>query len=141
MGTNVQFGTIRAESGSLREFTAPDANVDQTVTITERGLPAFATLDQTPGNPAAGTLTFTSTADRVGSAFGFNIDATDDDPEVPFTDSEFVEVTVVAPDPTSTTAPAAQPDGELVGLEPTTCRRFSRRSELRGSGSNRRPTD
>jgi outer membrane protein OmpA-like peptidoglycan-associated protein len=105
----------RVTAGTTRQVTfgAADPNnaspkVD-TVTITGIGVPAWATLTTTPGNPATAALTLSPPAAMAPVTLGMNFDALDSDTTVPLRGSSNIRVAVVAAagTPAFGTAPSA----------------------------------
>jgi len=82
-------------------FTAPDEDAANTVAITGAGLPAWAILSSTPGNPGTATLTLDPPAGVTTGSYGMNFDAADNDSSVPLTASLNLQVVVQA-DPSTT---------------------------------------
>lgn len=100
------------ELGQTRtiEFTASDANAGDTVTVSAAGLPTWATLETTPGNPARATVRLAPPADLAPGTYGINLDAVDDNPTTPLTGSINIGIAVRASAPAAPTfasAPAA----------------------------------
>ena len=91
-------------------FTATDPNGADTVSISTGTLPAWVTVNTTPGNPASGTLVVNPPADATGS-FGINLDAEDDSNDVVLTGAGYTEIKIGAAStpaaPTITRAPAS----------------------------------
>lgn len=92
-------------------FTGADQDGADTVTLSASGLPAWASLQTTPGNPASAKLVLDPPANvAAGSFFGVNLDAVDDSTDVPLTASANVRIAVSAITPAApriTSAPAA----------------------------------
>ena len=92
-------------------FTGADQDGSDTVTVSAAGLPAWASLQTTPGNPASAKLVLDPPANAAaGSSFGVNLDAVDDSTDVPLTGSANVRILVGANTPAApriTSAPAA----------------------------------
>ena len=89
-------------------FTATDPNGANTVTLSGAGLPSWATLTQTPGNPAQATLTLAPPADANTRKYRLNFDAVDNDATQPLTGSATIEVRVQgAPETQLLTQPSA----------------------------------
>jgi outer membrane protein OmpA-like peptidoglycan-associated protein len=131
--SGLQSTPYEIEAGKSRTitFSANDADATNTVTISGAGLPSWATLTTTPGNPAQATLQLDPPADVAAKTYGMNFDAVDNDVEVPLTGSANIQVVVAEPDTTPPVLPAdlvlpdegahlqslsvtfgAQPDGE-----------------------------
>lgn len=90
-------------------FSAGDPNnsapkVDS-VSLGTSGAPSWVMLTQTAGNPASGTLKFAPGANVAPGTYTFNVEALDNDPESPLTDSRQVSVTVAEPDTTPPPVP------------------------------------
>jgi outer membrane protein OmpA-like peptidoglycan-associated protein len=83
-------------------FTATDPDSAQLVTILPSGLPAWATLSATAGNPAEATITLSPPADTAAQVLTINVDATDDDGTAPMTDSRALTLNVAPPLPEPT---------------------------------------
>lgn len=75
-------------------FNATDPNSGNTVTISGAGLPSWATLTQTPGNPATATLTLAPPVDANTRTYRLNFDAVDNDATQALTGSRTIEVRV-----------------------------------------------
>jgi outer membrane protein OmpA-like peptidoglycan-associated protein len=69
------------------------------VSVTGVSLPAWATIQVTPGNPARGTLTLSPPAGTAPQELGFSLDAVDDDTTVPLTGSAAGRIKVIPPAP------------------------------------------
>lgn len=100
------------EAGQTRtiEFSASDGNAAETVAISASGLPSWATLATTPGNPARATLRLAPPANLAPGAYGINFDAIDDEATTPLTGTIRIGVAVRASAPAAPTfasAPAA----------------------------------
>ncbi|ADB49390.1 OmpA/MotB domain protein [Conexibacter woesei DSM 14684] len=100
------------EPGQTRtiEFSASDGNAADTVAISASGLPAWATLETTPGNPARATLRLAPPAGLAPGTYGINFDAVDDEATTPLTGTFRIGVAVRASAPAAPTyvsAPAA----------------------------------
>lgn len=110
---------VAAGAERTASFSAGDPNnsapkVDS-VSLGTSGAPSWVTLTQTAGNPASGTLRIAPGANVAPGTYTFNIEALDDDPASPLTDSRQVSVTVAEPDTTpppvptiASTAPATR---------------------------------
>jgi outer membrane protein OmpA-like peptidoglycan-associated protein len=94
--------TVTAGTTATLNFTATDPDGAQVVTILPAGLPAWASLSATAGNPAAATITLTPPVASVDQDLAVNVDATDNDNAAPMTDSRTVTLHV-AQLPLSTT--------------------------------------
>jgi outer membrane protein OmpA-like peptidoglycan-associated protein len=103
--TGIDSAPYEVAAGSTRvvPFTATDPNnalpnVDS-VSVSVIGLPSWATIQVTPGNPATGTLTLSPPAGTPPQQLGFSLDAIDDDLTVPLTGSAAgqIKVLVAAP--------------------------------------------
>lgn len=75
-------------------FNATDPDTGNTVTISGAGLPSWATLTQTPGNPATATLTLAPPVDANTRTYRLNFDAVDNDATQALTGSRTIEVRV-----------------------------------------------
>ena len=110
-GINASY-PVHAGTQTTIPFTATDTDGGDTVTVTPGSLPAWVTVNTTPGNPASGTLTVNPPAGVTGT-FGINLDAEDNSNDVVLTAAAYTEITVTAapaPTPTPTPdAPAATP--------------------------------
>lgn len=89
-------------------FTASDPNAGDSVSISANGLPSWARLETTPGNPAQATLTLSPPADLKPANIGINLNALDDDATTPLLSSANVRIMIPAPAPAIASAPAAQ---------------------------------
>jgi outer membrane protein OmpA-like peptidoglycan-associated protein len=101
--------TVMAGGTAELNFTATDADGSQLVTILSAGLPAWATLNTTPGNPAAATISLAPPGDTAPQDVSINVDATDDDGSAPMTSSRALtlHVITVLPKATLGTVPAS----------------------------------
>jgi outer membrane protein OmpA-like peptidoglycan-associated protein len=95
---------VRAGEQRTITFSASDDDAGDAVEISAAGLPAWATLTTTPGNPAQATLTLAPPANVAAGSFGISIDAVDD-ASVPLTDSALISIDVLAASPRSPAAP------------------------------------
>jgi outer membrane protein OmpA-like peptidoglycan-associated protein len=86
--------TVMAGTTATLHFTATDPEGAQVVTILAAGLPAWAALSATAGNPAAATITLTPPAATAPQDLTVNVDATDNDNAAPMTDSRTVTLHV-----------------------------------------------
>jgi outer membrane protein OmpA-like peptidoglycan-associated protein len=86
--------TVTAGTTATLHFTATDPEGGQVVTILPVGLPAWAALSATAGNPAAATITLTPPAATAEQDLTVNVDATDNDNAAPMTDSRTVTLHV-----------------------------------------------
>jgi outer membrane protein OmpA-like peptidoglycan-associated protein len=77
---------VAAGTTTTLHFTATDPDGAQLVTILPAGLPAWAALSATAGNPADATITLTPPAGTTAQ-LNVNVDATDNDGTAPMTDS------------------------------------------------------
>jgi outer membrane protein OmpA-like peptidoglycan-associated protein len=102
----------RVTAGTTRviTFSGTDPNnaapkVDS-VSLSATGLPAWATLSTTPGNPAQASITLSPPANLAPATLGLNVDAVDSDTTAPLTATANiqVQVTAVAPPPPVITA-------------------------------------
>ncbi len=75
-------------------FSATDANNGDVVTISGAGLPAWASLTKTNGNPATATLHLAPPQDITSRTYGMNFDAVDNNASVPLTGSANIQVRV-----------------------------------------------
>ncbi|MBJ7471628.1 MAG: OmpA family protein [Solirubrobacteraceae bacterium] len=99
---------INAGGTQTINFTATDPDGANTVTISGAGLPAWASLSQTSGNPAQGTLTLNPPNGANTRDFRLNFDAVDNDSSQVLTGSATVEVRVAGtPETQLLTKPAA----------------------------------
>jgi outer membrane protein OmpA-like peptidoglycan-associated protein len=94
---------VAAGSTRVIAFTATDPNnatpnID-VVSVSGVGLPSWASLQVTPGNPAQGKLTLSPPAGTSPQELGFSLDATDDDATVPLTGAAAGRIQVVSPAP------------------------------------------
>jgi outer membrane protein OmpA-like peptidoglycan-associated protein len=88
-------------------FQASDPDTGNTVTISGAGLPPWATLTQTTGNPATATLTLSPPAGLPSGDYGINIDALSNS-TTPLTGSQHIQIHVTgAPGTTLDDKPAA----------------------------------
>jgi hypothetical protein len=87
--------TISAGSTYSVPVRGTDPDADQLVTLRGIDLPANATLAQATGNPANSTLEFTPSAGQIGTTYPLVIEAKDNHPSLPLTDTRTVHVTVV----------------------------------------------
>jgi outer membrane protein OmpA-like peptidoglycan-associated protein len=67
------------------------------VSILPSGLPAWAALGATAGNPATATITLTPPVATAAQDITVNVDATDNDATAPMTDSRTLTLHVIAP--------------------------------------------
>jgi hypothetical protein len=120
-----------------------DADTGQTITIEGDGLPAWAQLTATAGNPASGELVLTPPADLTGT-FSFSVVAYDDDDVMSLETRRRYTVTVAVPvvqTPAPTVVPAAVP-APAVTPAPAAPRKFrvialrAAASQGRGLGGN-----
>jgi outer membrane protein OmpA-like peptidoglycan-associated protein len=86
--------TVMAGTTATLHFTATDPEGAQVVTILPAGLPAWASLSATAGNPADATITLTPPAATAEQDLLVNVDATDNDNAAPMTDSRTVTLHV-----------------------------------------------
>ncbi len=113
------------------EFTAADNQPLQTVSVSSGELPDWASISTTPGNPAQVELTLDPPVSAAGTSETISLDAFDDFPDVPLSDSAALRVDVVGtptdPPPTPTPNPTPTPPaskmtcffGEEVTMEGT----------------------
>lgn len=101
--------TVVAGSTTTLHFTATDADGAQLVTILPAGLPAWATLSATAGNPADATIALAPPAGTAAQDVSVNVDATDNHSSAPMTASRALtlHVITVAPKATLGTVPAS----------------------------------
>jgi outer membrane protein OmpA-like peptidoglycan-associated protein len=101
--------TVVAGSTATLNFTATDADGAQLVTILPAGLPAWATLSATAGNPAAATITLAPPIGTAAQDISINVDATDNHASAPMTASRALtlHVITVVPKATLGTVPAS----------------------------------
>ncbi|HEV7883773.1 MAG TPA: OmpA family protein [Solirubrobacteraceae bacterium] len=78
---------VMAGTTATLHFTATDPDGAQLVTILPAGLPGWAALSATAGNPADATITLTPPAATTEQDVTVNVDATDNDATAPMTDS------------------------------------------------------
>lgn len=115
--------TVKPGQTKTITFSADDTSTSpNSVTLSPAGLPSWATLTQTTGNPAQATLTLAPPANLGAVTTGINVDATTV-AQPPLTSTKTIKVKVVpdatttTPAPTATTpAPAVAP---LVPAVPT----------------------
>jgi hypothetical protein len=109
--------TVKPGETKVITFSADDTSTSpNNVTLSPAGLPSWATLTQTTGNPATATLTLSPPANLPDTVAGINVDATTTG-QPPLTSTKTLRVTVqspvVTPTPTTstptTTAPAPTP--------------------------------
>lgn len=94
-GLNTASGyDINAGATQTITFNATDPDGANTVNITGAGLPSWAQLTQTPGNPAQATLVLSPPAGSNTRTYRLNFDATDDDGNQALTGSRTIEVRV-----------------------------------------------
>ncbi|MGH2943385.1 MAG: hypothetical protein ACRDLN_11505, partial [Solirubrobacteraceae bacterium] len=86
--------TVVAGGTTTLNVTASDADGAQQVTILPSGLPAWATLNATAGNPAEATITLQPPAATTPQDISINVDATDNDGTAPMTDSRALTLRV-----------------------------------------------
>ena len=86
---------IRSFAGLRRAVSleATDANDGQSVTFSLSGAPEWATIEQTAGNPATGTLVLAPPRGTTGT-FTFGVVATDDDASLPASSTSTLTVRV-----------------------------------------------
>jgi outer membrane protein OmpA-like peptidoglycan-associated protein len=101
--------TVMAGTTTTLNFTATDPDGAQLVTILPSGLPVWAALSATAGNPGAATITLTPPAATAAQDISVNVDATDNDATAPMTDSRTLTLHVIPPvlQTTLGTVPAA----------------------------------
>jgi hypothetical protein len=119
----VQPGQTRTITFSAGD-TSPSPN---NVTVSPAGLPSWATLTQTTGNPASATLTLAPPAGLADTVAAVNLDATTVG-QPPLTTTRTVRVTVqtpaaapaapAAPAPAPAATPTARPTGAPATLAP-----------------------
>jgi hypothetical protein len=80
--------TVALDGGTSTTIplSAGDPDPGQTITFSLSGQPSWITLNQTPGNPATGTITV-SPPPTVTGTFVVNVNATDSDPSLQATSS------------------------------------------------------
>ena len=88
---------VTAGATTELQFSATDVDGSQSVTILPAGLPAWASVSATAGNPASATITLAPPAGTTPQDITVNMDATDDDATAPMTDSRSLTLHVVAP--------------------------------------------
>jgi hypothetical protein len=100
--------TVQPGETKVINFTADDTSTSpNNVTLSPAGLPYWATLTQTTGNPATATLTLSPPADLANTVAGINVDATTV-AQPPLTSTKTLRVAVQAPGTTvSPDAPIA----------------------------------
>jgi outer membrane protein OmpA-like peptidoglycan-associated protein len=91
----VTVGTTRVLTVTASDPNSAAPKID-TVKLSAAGLPAWATLATTPGNPATGTLTLAPPANLAPQALGINFEAVDSDSIAALSDSDNLQVEVVA---------------------------------------------
>ncbi|HWI73120.1 MAG TPA: hypothetical protein VNT55_14290 [Baekduia sp.] len=99
--------TVQPGETKVITFTADDTSTSPNpVTLSPAGLPSWATLTQTTGNPATATLTLAPPASLASTVAGINVDATTV-AQPPLTSTKTLRVVVQRPSdpPVSTTAP------------------------------------
>jgi outer membrane protein OmpA-like peptidoglycan-associated protein len=85
---------VKAGTTTVINLQASDPSPgNNTVTFSAAGLPSWATLTQTPGNPATATLTLAPPVGTPATKVGINIDATSSG-DVPLMSSQTIRVTV-----------------------------------------------
>jgi outer membrane protein OmpA-like peptidoglycan-associated protein len=111
---------VPAGATTTLQFSATDVDSSQNVTILPAGLPAWASVNPTAGNPATATITLTPPAGTTPQDVTVNIDATDDDSIAPMTDSRSLTLHVVAPAAPAPIVPPApfEPTPVLVSPPP-----------------------
>lgn len=85
---------INAGATQTITFDATDPDAGNTVNISGAGLPSWAQLTQTPGNPAQATLVLSPPAGANTRTYRLNFDATDDDSTQVLVGSRTIEVRV-----------------------------------------------
>lgn len=108
-GVDAEYEVAQGETRTIA-FTASDANAGDTVAISAAGLPSWARLESTPGNPARATLTVAPPANLPPGRYGINVDAVDDEATTPLTGTIHIGIAVRASAPAAPTfvsAPAA----------------------------------
>lgn len=89
--------TVMAGTTTTLNFTASDPDGAQLVTILPSGLPVWAAVTATAGNPGAAAITLTPPAATAAQDISVNVDATDNDATAPMTDSRTLTLHVIAP--------------------------------------------
>ncbi len=100
---------VPAGETTTLQFNATDVDGSQVVSILPAGLPAWATVTPTSGNPATATMTITPPAILAPQDVVVNIDATDNDNTAPMTDSRSMTLRVTAPVPVTPPVPVVPP--------------------------------
>jgi len=112
-GLNADY-TVKPGTTKTITFNANDSSPSpNNVTLSAAGLPSWATLTQTTGNPATATLTLSPPADLPTGTIGINIDATTTG-QPPLTSTKTLKVKIgedapSTPAPSNTTPPATTP--------------------------------
>jgi hypothetical protein len=117
--------TVKPGETKVINFTADDTSPSpNNVTLSPAGLPYWATLTQTTGNPATATLTLSPPAGLANTVAGINVDATTV-AQPPLTSTKTLRVavqapgTTVSPDaPITPTAPAVTPTTPAPAVTP-----------------------
>ncbi|MBA2349212.1 MAG: hypothetical protein H0V81_13050 [Solirubrobacterales bacterium] len=104
-------GLVTVVEGTTKDValaaTDPDNGTPKldSVSMTLGSSPSWTTLEQTPGNPATGTLRFAPAVGQLGT-YPVSLDAADDDPAVVLTDARTMTVRVIPAAPRIVTKPA-----------------------------------
>lgn len=106
--------TVKPGETKVINFTADDTSPSpNNVTLSPAGLPSWATLTQTTGNPATATLTLSPPANLPNTVAGINVDATTV-AQPPLTSTKTLRVAVQAPGTT------VSPDAPITPQTPVT---------------------
>lgn len=110
--------TVKPGETKVITFTADDTSTSpNNVTLSPAGLPSWATLTQTTGNPATATLTLSPPADLANTVAGINVDATTV-AQPPLTSTKTLRVVVQAPGTTVSPDAPIQPEVPVTTTTP-----------------------
>jgi hypothetical protein len=125
-GLNAEY-TVKPGETKVITFNADDSSPSpNTVTISTAGLPSWATLNQTTGNPATATLTLSPPANLPTGTVGINVDATTTG-QPPLTSTTTLKVKIgedapapapSTPAPSNTTPPVTTTPAPVVPVTP-----------------------